>query len=391
MTDHDFHDPFAREETDHTAPESPAEVADAMTVHGLLSLLLPGEAQRIEARVERAAAAIADENKRFRGAFARRIAWAGGSVGIAAAILLAILFVPDLGDATAFATLESMRSSAHEAGRTYALRIVGMTPLDDRTGAGPPKPSDNAHLAQRTERPSPATRSGELVIGPRGMWTISIAGGGIGRKPHPDAPQRAGKPKFIFGYDGSNYWAVDWDGAVRKSAELKALRVPMALSAMDDGLDDPDDDPELLTLGSMLDRLDRGYEITFDATTRDDEIGGRPVTVISAKRKGFLSRAPGPNSVRVIADAQSFEVLRASWEWTNSGGFKPGDSSAEQARHPGIRKVTLTLQTPDPEAPFAASLRPDSWFTPEGHSRPNWSKPSRDSFTPRAPTTDIAP
>ncbi len=343
-------DPYARDDSAISNPTGGAsdqcDCADGMTVHGLLATLLPGEEARVQERVDRAISSIRLENKRFRLDFRKRIAWIGGSVGIAAAIALAVLFVPTSSDSKAYAALESIRSSARQGGRTYSVRMefepaaINSATIDERLPSA--------------QRPQRQTRTGELVLGSGGRWTLSIFGmmpsqttmealdrrDGSGRRDLPT--RRSPRTKGVFGFDGTTYWAIEPTGTIRTAASLRELRTPMILM-IESGWAQSDDEIEPLTLESMLDRLDRGYVITFEPSAINDATNSQPVTIVTAQRDSSFPKMRGPKSVKIVADAQNFNVLKAEWEWTEIA-MPFTNSLAVEARGAGVGEIGPVVQ-----------------------------------------------
>ncbi|MSR69088.1 MAG: hypothetical protein EXS17_01895 [Phycisphaerales bacterium] len=316
------------------APLTADQVADGMAVHGLLALRQPGESDRIKARVQRAISTIREMNDSRRLFWRKRLAWVGGSVGIAAAIGLAVLYVPAGSDSSAYAALESIRGTARQGGRSYAVRF-------EMDGLGGPPPA-----VQHRDNEMKPIRAAELAVGNGGRWTLLVS--------PPNMPRARG----AFGWDGSSYWAVDPVGSVRTSATLKELRVPPFISVLESGTADAEEDLELLTLDSMLSKLDKQYKVSFDRDSDRVDRNGRPVTVVTAERRGkrdFRS----PHTVRIVADSSTFEVLRANWQWSQTP-LPAGDHSAPAGNH-RMKRIFLELTDTPPHG--------DEWFTPEFHAR----------------------
>lgn len=347
---HDL-DPFARGDECRPSPASgvvqtPDDLADGMVVHGMLSLFQPGETARVQQRVDRAIATIRRMNDSRRLFWRTRLAWVGGSVGIAAAIALAVFYVPADSDSSAYAALESIRGSTRQGGRSYAVRF-------EMDGTGGPiaqakqLENDKKPLIDNEKKPH---RMAELALGSGGRWTIVIS--------PPNMPRIRG----AFGFDGTTYWTVDPDGSIRTAQTVKELRVPIFISVLESGTSDGDEDLELFTLDSMLSKLDREYTISFDRTGDRTNRDGRLITVVTAERTGKReSRAP--NTVRIIADSNTFEVLRASWQWTE---LPPAnrEQTAPQASpegKPRIKRIFLELIETPPHG--------DEWFTAQTHAK----------------------
>ncbi|MEI6879521.1 MAG: hypothetical protein WCL33_10840, partial [Planctomycetota bacterium] len=315
MTEPFDFDPFARDDSAISNPTDLAsdqsDSADGMTVHGLLATLLPGEDARVQERVGRAIATIRRENKRFQLNFRRRLAWIGGSVSIAAALALAVLYVPSSSNSNAFAALQSIRSSSTQSERTYSVR------MEIEPAAF--EPATKQDRAQPAQRPQMQTRTGELVLGTGGRWTLSIFGMMPPRAildalekrnaadPQDGADRRSPRMKGVFGFDGTTYWAIDPTGTIRTAASLRELRTPM-ISMIESGWAQSDDEIEPLTLESMLNRLDRGYVITFEPSATNIAADGRPVTIVTAQRDSSFPKMRGPKNVKIIADAQNYDV-----------------------------------------------------------------------------------
>ncbi len=392
MTDPTHNDPFGRDVQVDSEPTVNNQ-ADGMAVHGLLALLLPGEAKRVQQRVDRAIGAIRGSEKRlkqraFSTTVRRRLAWVGGSIGIAAAIALAVLYVPSSSDSQAFAALESIRSSARQGGRTYSVRIELEPPV---TSEG--VPSDRP-------RPMKLVRTGELVMGTGGRWTFTISGM-PGMKPPSQTKQRDEvasrsplRSKCVFGFDGKVYWAVEPSGEIKTAASLRELRPPMIFGALDQSAGDSDAEPEPLTLESMLDKLDRGYEIKFEQAAAADTTSQRPVTVVSAQRLSDGRKklaAFAPERVRIVADAQTFEVLTAEWEWSPvCEQFAPADRAKHAPDGQGPKtygppaialqsKKHIFLALSEVNRSGAGSAKPvsDGWFEAKTHCEPAFSPEQR--------------
>ncbi|MSQ91120.1 MAG: hypothetical protein EXS01_06995 [Phycisphaerales bacterium] len=381
MSDLAESDPFALDEFSETGSNSDG-VADGMAVHGILALLHPDERARIQARVDRAMWAVRRMGDSRKLLWRRRIAWIGGSAGIAAAVLFAVLYVPADSDSSAYAALESIRGSAQIGGRTYAVRIEMDGHQFSPRGAGSrekPNPDTDGPITQRPdgkprELPKQPLKGGELAIGEGGRWAFTTMVPVNLRRPLDESidgsDRRPGRSRGAFGFDGTDYWAVGPDGAIRKADSLRELRVPMFFSALDGDTqsapqpssqtvgEDADDDLELLTLPSILAMLDRQYAVAIDLDGMRANSDGRKVTIVTAIRNG-LGDPRGPQTVRIVADSTTFEVLRANWEWTEPASSPPHQASPPKAR---LKRVNIELlDTPS---------RPSAWFEPSSHGAP---------------------
>ncbi len=331
----DAEDPFHRAGADRPVES----LGDESAVHGLLSLLLPGEAEAIDRRVNRAMSSIRKSEGRLRIRPRRLVVWIGGSVGIAAAIALAILFVPTGSDSRAYAAFESIRAHARDGTRLYQLRI------------------DSGDPTQPTQ-PTQPTRHGDLVVGTGGRWTLGF------RPPLPrDAPlpplARNQQVRAMLGFDGTSYWMIRPDGEVRTAATVKELKGPRFLEELDppaSGTNGDPDDLEPLMLDTMLEKLDRGYITTFDAPSAEEASHGRPVTVVSLASRQPQQRLHGPRFVRIVADASSHEIIRATSEWIERPAIAPAGP-----RRPLIRRVDVSL-VEDVNPTVMGELQSPRWF-----------------------------
>lgn len=315
---------------------TPTEVADAMAVHGLLAIRQPNESARIEARIERAIATIRRMNSARRHDWRKRLAWVGGSAGIAAAILIALFAVPEGSDSSAYAALESIRGSARQGGRSYRVRFEMDSP-------GDPGPALAPRETDRVIR-KPMSAA-ELSLGSEGRWTIVVA------------PSNLPRARGAFGFDGQRYWAVAFDGTIRSAPTTKELRVPPFIAVLENGSVDGEEDIDLLTLDSMLAKLDKGYKVSFDSEGDRLDRQGRAVTVVTAERKGTRD-VRAPQMVRIVADSSTFEVLKANWQWTELPP-QPSGQGVSPAK-PRIKRIFLELTDAPPHE--------DGWFTPDLHA-----------------------
>lgn len=395
------------------AEAAPARSADSLVVHGMLSMIAPDEPARLEARIGRAIAAVHAESARtspiarighsapglgtaqsFRNrhaAWRRRIALAGGGIGLAAVLGFAVLFTPSgqsQSGSQAYAALDSIRAAtARTEDRTFRVRIEHTGPREGaRPGAGAPR---RDAMRDGGREPREGGREGELVLGSGGRYTLTWRG---------LAPDR-GPGRILAlttGFDGREYWAVLPDGTVRTADHPAKIKLP-PLFGTEPARQGEDEDAEQLTLDSMLARLERGYEITFADRAPAAGEGGAPLIEVTATRRASAARRdrdrmppaaagsrgerPGPGSpegpgprgerpgpgglggrgpgsgapsqgpdiVRVLADASTFDVERLEARWTT-----------------GMPRAMLIERV---DAPHAPTARPVEWFTPAAHTR----------------------
>lgn len=392
----DPHDPIHATDLDIAdARSAPARSGDSLVVHGMLSMISTDEPRRLEARIQRAIDAVRAETEASpvlarvgpgsvglgRAAqWRRRIALAGGGIGVAAVLGFAVLFAPSttsLSGNEAYATLDSIRAAAGRAeGRTYRVRI-------ERNPDHVPGP-EQARLNETSHGRGAgrdAAREGELVLGPDRRYVLSW--------------KVAGKAATVLtGFDGETYWVILPDGSSRSADSPMALRMPPLFAATDPAqAGDEQDEP--LTLDAILSRLERGYEVTFaDGVGLGAQQGSAsPVIEVVATRRAPLGRGdrgsrpergdrmgrpperagrdadrppersrrdadrqmdrpergsdrppqgPPPQTVRVIADASSFDVERLESTWTAGP----------------VRSMTLERLTSS-----GGAARDPSWFT----------------------------
>lgn len=367
MTPHDDH------------PDRPG--ANERLVHGLLASLATDHAVHQDQRVR---AAIARIDRRD-GVLARvgRFGVARFAAAGALAATLTIAVVLSIGPATnsAYATLQSISNRLATGNRSYRQTIVlanrdGTESLreamvDVGTGrrfvfaidlnalpTGPRTPgSGGARLQPGTTQPG--TR-GENVPQP-------LPGGRGHRGPdHGDRPRadrsmprgpdgpglgdRHGAPPIAWGFDGSEYWQVDLDGVVTRSADPLRMRDPMPLMGGPANEQDSDnEDEELLTLQPLLERLENGFDLAVVAGAQSQTAEGEPLVVIEATlrsdpvaatrpstpphephdrdspsvRKGRrgMRAPPLPSRVRLVADARTNELVSVIADWPDASRF----------------------------------------------------------------------
>lgn len=363
--------------------DAPHQQADARVVHGLLRMLDEGESARVVARVDRATAAVRAQEGGLRlvGTHAHtlrgRLAWIGGSAGMAAAIVFALLFFPSSTEATAVAALNSMRSTARAGGRCYEILIQPNRP----PMAGPERGHADGPERGREDRPDRARaegfrRVGELQLGAEGRWTLTMSK--PRREPTDRAPggARPALERVVMGFDGTQYWLVGPRGSIRRSDSQVALGKGFPGAVVTGILDGPEPETEseqsaepssdaplgYMTISSVLDSLQRGYKVSFDSRADADMALGRPITVVQARRMDSQGGI-GPQSVRLVADSTTLEVISVRLTW---GTHPPlaGPASARPTSEMLPPKAVLIRQLPlgacEPVGP--------QWFLPEFHS-----------------------
>jgi hypothetical protein len=398
---HTYDPRFATDLDVADAQTAPTRSADALVVHGMLSMISPDEPARLEERIERAIAAVHAEAahasplarigqpsqglatagtlRTGRAAWRRRIALAGGGIGIAAVLGFAVLFTPSgpsQSGSQAYAALDSIRAATARTGdRTFRVRIEHGGPRD-------------------------RVREGELVLGSGGRFTMTWRG-----------PSRG--VALVTGFSGAEYWAVLPDGTIRTADHPAKIKLPPLLGT-EPARPGEDEDAEQLTLDSMLARLERGYEITFaDGAPPATGAGGAPLVEVVATRRAGAGRrdrdpqhpppmgdpdrrgsrpdrsghgerpgeqppgpggpgrggpgpfpgpggpgpgpgpggglGPGADIVRILADASTFDVERLEARWTS-----------------GMPRTLVIERMSGEDAPAS---RPPEWFTPAAHAR----------------------
>jgi hypothetical protein len=427
-------DRFATDLEAADAASAPARAADSLVVHGMLSMIAPDEPARLEARIERAIAAVHAESAHLspiarighsaRGnglaqagaaswhhAWRRRIALAGGGIGIAAVLGFAVLFTPSgqsQSGSQAYAALDSIRAAtARTDDRTFRVRLEHVEPRgpmaargalrdgtrQQRDGTREPRdgarePRDGAREPRDGARER--VREGELVLGSGGRYTLTW------NSPASDRIPGRGGP-IVSGFSGDEYWVVLPDGTVRTSANPAEIRLPPLIGTEPSRPGD-DEDVEHLTLDSMLARLERGYDITFADRAPAAAEGGAPLVEVTATRRAGAGRRdrdrsmtppfpgagrgrpggpggprgerngpggdrpgpggdrpgpggdrPGPDTVQVLADASTFDVERLEARWTT-----------------GPARTLVIERVSEPGNPVT---RPAEWFTPAAHAR----------------------
>ena len=344
------------------AAATPARSADSLVVHGMLSMIAPDEPARLEARIERAIAAVHAESERTspiarigpsaRGlgaahalrsqhsAWRRRIALAGGGIGIAAVLGFAVLFTPSgqsQSGSQAYAALDSIRAAtARTEDRTFRVRIEH-TGMRDKIVAGGPARDGMRDI----------TREGELVLGSGGRYTLTWRGAGsdrgAGQERGAGQDRGAGRGlSLTTGFSGSEYWVVLPDGTVRTSDHPANLKIP-PLFGTEPARQGEDDDTEQLTLDSMLARLERGYEIAFADRAPEAGAAGAPMIEVTATRRTGAGRRDRDRMPPPFAGAPG-DRPGPGGDRLGPGGGRPGagerlgpDGERPERRGPGER------------------------------------------------------
>ncbi len=374
MTPHDDH------------PDRPT--ANERLVHGLLCSRAADHAAQQDRRVR---AAIARIDRRD-GVLARvgRFGVARFAAAGALAATLTIAVVLSIGPATnsAYATLQSISNRLATGNRSYRQTIV----LANRDG---------------TESLREATvdvGTGRRFVFAIDLDALSAGNGGRGepgghqspmpgmrgrRGPEgPDGPERRGPdgpsgpphdhrgaPPIAWGFDGIEYWQVDLDGAVMRSADPLRMRDPMPLmGGPANDQDSESDEDELLTLQPLLDRLGSGFDLAVVAGAQARTADGDPLVVIEATlrpdmaaparpamrsnepkgsngpsiRKGrrTMHPPPLPTRVRLVADADTNELVSVIADWPDGSRF--------------LRRIVVERVAP--------RAMDDGWFSAERHA-----------------------
>jgi len=347
--------------------DSPQRQADARVVHGLLLMLDRSEAARVAARVDRATAAVraAEFEPRLVGTrnytLRERLAWIGGSIGMAAAIGLALLLFPSSTEATALAALDSMRSATRSGGRCYEVLIQPQRPPHGVPDQQRPMGASRDPLDRPDRGPLDGLRRvGELRLGAEGRWTLTMM------------PPRG---RIVMGFDGHEYWAVEPGGTIRRFDSVRALG-GRSLGILTTGIFDtpdaeteqggasgttPPDTIEYLTLTSVLDSLKRDYTVTFDSRSQTESAFDRPITVVQARR---TSAADGrtPSAVRLVADASTLQVLSVRLIWSDKQPKGPAGTERPTSAPTGPKAVLIRHAQGT-----VCGETDDDWFRPERH------------------------
>ncbi|MBU3727778.1 MAG: hypothetical protein FGM37_00790 [Phycisphaerales bacterium] len=421
---HAYDQRFATDLEVADAQAAPSRSADSLVVHGMLSMIAPDEPARLEARIGRAIAAVHAESARtspiarighsaaglgashalrsHHASWRRRIALAGGGIGIAAVLGFAVLFTPSgqsQSGSQAYAALDSIRAAAANAdGRTYRVRIergpAADAPRDPRRGemrepghpwrdAGrdPAEPRRDRMREPGRDALRDAMREGELVLGPGRRYVL--------------AWRIPGKPAGLrMGFDGDTYWAILPDGTIRTADSPVALRIPPLFMAADPAPQD-DGEGEQLTLDAILTRLERGYDVTFA-----NGIAGSPVAHSEAPagaRSAVPATTPPTGSTLVsIADgaAPTIEVLATRRGGPRGRGPRP-DAPPEGApprRGPRPDLPEPTHHRPPPPGPDSVRIVADATTFDVQLLRAEWSAgPMRSMTIERVASADATP
>lgn len=388
---------------DHLPP-SPNE----RLVHGLLGLIAVDHAARQDRRIRLAMAHLARHESVIAriGRFGRfgvaRVAAAG-----ALAATLAIAVVLSIGPAanSAHAMLQSISNRLATGNRSYRQTIVlgnrdgteslreasvdvgtgrrfvfaidlDSLPLGPR-GAGAPGDRMNPMPGPtdlRGERGPPEPPGMRGRRGPEGPDRVGPDGPAHRGPDGPEPHERRGAPPIAWGFDGNEHWQIDLSGAVTRSIDPQRMRDPIAFMGGPVGdQDNGDEDAELLTLQPLLDRLQSGFDLAVVVGSQSLTADGSPLVVIDATlrpdalmsvrqpmpprdaeehdgpsiRKGRrgMHPPPIPSRVRLVADAQTNELVSVIADWPDGSRF--------------LRRIVV-----ERVAPRATD---DGWFSPERH------------------------
>jgi hypothetical protein len=383
MTPHDDH------------PDRPG--ADERLVHGLLASLAADHTAQQDRRVRTAIARISSRD----GVLARvgRFGVARFAAAGALAATLTIAVILSIGPATnsAYATLQSISNRLATGNRSYRQTIV----LANRDGTESLREAmvdvgtsrrfvfaiDLDALPMGPRMPSEhGSRSMTGGRGRRGPERHDLPGNDDHGRARPEARPRPSDgpgvgdrhcaPPIAWGFDGSEYWQVDLDGAVTRSADPLRMRDPMPLmGGPANDQDSESDDEELLTLQPLLDRLGSGFDLAVVAGAQARTADGEPLVVIEATlrpdmaapprpamrsnepkggdgpsiRKGrrAMHPPPLPTRVRLVADADTNELVSVIADWAEGSRF--------------LRRIVV-----ERVAPRATD---DDWFRAERHVR----------------------
>ena len=386
MTRHDDHD---REPS-----------ADERLVHGLLTTLAADHAAAQDRRV-RAAMKQLERGTGVVGRIGRfglaRIAAAGA---LAATLALGVLLTIGPATNSAYATLQSISNRLATGNRSYRQTIVlanrdGTESLREATvdvGTGrrfvfaldvDALPSGAVGRSDGGSRPMQGPPGGRGRRGSDGHADPEHPGPGRdgAERRGPDGPhshEHRGAPPVAWGFDGRDYWQIDLDGSITRSAEPMRMRDPMPLmgpTPTEQADDDGDD--ELLTLQPLLERLAIGFDLTVVVGAQARNADGSPLVVIEATPRAGTSESmsvqtadgasrdrkddgpsirkgrrgmrgpPPPERVRLVADGTTNELVSVVAEWPASGRF--------------LRR--MVVERVEPRA------SDDAWFEPERHLR----------------------
>ncbi|MDA0803898.1 MAG: hypothetical protein O2819_09155 [Planctomycetota bacterium] len=324
---------------------NPTRAADSIVVHAMLSLLAPGDAQRTQRRVTSVMAVIrAQARERWQ---LRRWAKRASAAAVLVAATLAIAIVVfQVEETSADATLSRMMDTAAAlSNRTYAVAI-----------------RRNNHEYGIESRAS-------LVLGEGNRFVFAFDdpipnGGRGGRAPMGQAmPQGAGQPGHFLptvGFDGEAFFAEMPGKRYFRSQDAGPLRMLLAASGGDD-----DDGADILTLESVMERLRRGYDLTM--TRGADSQTGLSTINIVATRQGGATEAGSRGSMRQAGDRTGD---RGGDRASDRGNNRGSDRSREPIRHRGmdfgVGDAPSSVRISADAHSFEVLSMKIDWLTPDG-------------------------
>ena len=287
-------------------------IGDLLALHGVLSLLGPAEADRIEHRIQSALdrvgalespAVIGRVGMDSRSSSSSRAAVTAAVIGLAALLLVAI-FVPPIFSNNAWATLDAIESR-FDSGRDRQYEIIVR------------KADGRSH------------RRMELSIGGPGKHVLQVHGDS--RNEH----RRHG----CSGFDGERYWHLSTEGSVvyddKPARMIPMLGISSSLSH------------DQLMLRPILRRLRRGYDIEFVAQPEGES---NIIRIRAILRDDIDEASRAPSQVVLTADKETKEILDMDVSWGN------GDDQGTMTR-----EINFKLKSDQ--------AHPDDWFRPDTHKQ----------------------
>lgn len=382
---------------DHDQPREPGP--DERLVHGLLSSLRADHAMMQDRRVRAALGRLGRRESVLARIGRFGVARFAAAGALAATLTIAVVLSIGPAASSAHATLQSISNRLATGNRSYRQTIM---------------------LAQRDGTETLREAMVDVGTGRRFVFAIDLKALPLGRGAHgdsdrkpslpgppgmrgrrgpdvpdgPDGPERGGSdgpdhrspdgrggapphdhhgaPPVAWGFDGNDYWQVDLTGSITRSIEPLRMRDPMSLMGAATGpSSDDENDPELLTLQPLLDRLNNGFDLAVVAGAQARSADGSPLVVIEATLRADAARAPMPERdpgdregpsirkgrrgmhapplparVRLVADARTNELVSVIADWPEGSRF--------------LRRIVV-----ERVAPRATD---DDWFSPDRHA-----------------------